>query len=112
MSGTIVVNDVCIRGGRNVTIINGKVIVDGKDVTPDAKEVNISVTGNVEKIEVDDCEKITVTGDVGSVITKSGDVSVGGTISGSVQTISGDVDCKGIISGGVKTVSGDISSRR
>lgn len=70
MTSTIVINGVTISGGRNVTIRNGKVIVDGKDVTPDAKEINISVTGNVERLEADACQKISITGDAGSVTTQ------------------------------------------
>jgi hypothetical protein len=109
---TVIVNGVTITGGRNITIRNGKVIVDGKDVTPDAKEINVSVNGNVERLEVDACQKITVTGDAGSVKTQSGDVDVTGNIAGAVQTMSGDVDCGGSISGSVSTMSGDIKSRR
>jgi len=112
MTTTISINGLNITGGRNVTIRNGKVIVDGKDVTPDAKEINISVTGNVDRLEADACSKISVTGDVGSVATQSGDVDVGGNIGGSVQTMSGDVDCGGAIAGSVNTMSGDIKSRR
>jgi len=112
MASTIVINGVAIHGGRNITVRGGKVIVDGKDVTPDAKEISISVTGNVDSIEADACEKISVTGDVGSVMTQSGDVDVGGSIGGSVQTMSGDVDCGGAIGGSVTTMSGNIKSHR
>lgn len=108
----ISVNGLTVSGGRSVVISNGKVIVDGKDVTPDAKEINISVEGNVEKIEADACSKISVTGDAGSVNTQAGDVDVGGNVGGSVQTMSGDVDCGGSIGGSVSTMSGDIKSRR
>lgn len=92
MTNTIVINGVTISGGgQNVTIRNGKVIVDGKNVTPDAKEINIFVTGNVQCIEADACQKISVTGDAGSVITQSGNVEVGGAIGGNVNTMSGDI---------------------
>lgn len=110
MQSTIVVNGVSITG-RNVTIRNGKVTVDGKDITPDAKEINISVNGNIDRLEADACQKISVTGDVGGVKTVSGDVDVSGDIKGSVQTISGDVDCGGPIGGSVSTVSGDVKHR-
>lgn len=94
-----------------MSISGGRVIVDGKDVTPDAKEITISIEGNVDKLEVDACSKISVTGDVGHVKTLSGDVDVSGNVSGSVQTMSGDVDCGGSISGSVSTMSGDIKHR-
>lgn len=108
---TIKINGISIGGGRNVSIINNKVFIDGKDVTPDAKDIRIEVAGNVEKLEADACNSITVTGDAGSVSTQSGDVDIGGSIGGSVQTMSGDVDCGGSIVGSVHTMSGDIKSR-
>ena len=111
MTSTVVINGVTITGGRNVTIRNGKVIADGVDVTPDAKEISITVNGNVDKLEADACSKISVTGDVGSVKTQSGDVDVKGAINGSVQTMSGDVDCGGPIGGSVSTMSGDVKHR-
>lgn len=111
MTSTIVINGVTITGGRNITIRNGKVIVDGKDVTPNAKEINISVNGSIDRLEADACQKISITGDVGNVKTQSGDVDVNGDIKGSVQTMSGDVDCGGPIGGSVSTMSGDIKHR-
>ncbi len=108
----IVVNGQVIPDGRNVIIRGGRVIVDGKDVTPDAKEINIVVNGNIDKVEADACQKVSVTGDVGSVKTLSGDVDIGGDVKGSVQTMSGDIDCDGSIGGSVSTMSGDIKYRK
>jgi hypothetical protein len=98
--------------GSSIRVVNGKVIVDGNDVTPDAKEITISVDGNIETLQVDDCQALKVTGEVGRIKTLSGDVSVTGNIAGSVQTVSGDVDCEGSITGPVTTISGDIKSRK
>jgi len=109
---TIRINGVTITAGRNITVNNNRVFVDGKDVTPDAKDIRIEVSGNVERLDVDACNTVTVTGDVESVITQSGDVDVGGAIGGSVQTMSGDVDCGGSIAGSVSTISGDVKHRR
>lgn len=111
MPNTVVINGVTITGGCNVTIRNGKVIVDGIDVTPYSKEIDITVNGNVEKLEVDACSKISVTGDVGNIKTQSGDIDVRGAISGNVHTMSGDVDCGGPIGGSVSTMSGDVKHR-
>ncbi len=108
---TVVINGVAITGGRNITIHNGKVIVDGVDVTPDAKSINISVNGNVDRIDADACQKIDVSGDTQNITTVSGDVEVRGKILGSVQTVSGNVNCAGPIGGGVSTLSGNIRSR-
>jgi cytoskeletal protein CcmA (bactofilin family) len=88
----VVINGNTVSGNfaaDNLIIINGKVFVNGKDVTPDAKEINITIQGSVEKLEVDACSKITIDGDVHNVTTKSGDVDISGNVSGNVQTMSG-----------------------
>ena len=112
MINTVVINGVTISGGQNITVRNNRVTVDGKDVTPDAKEINISVVGSVDTLLADACQKISVTGDVGSIETMSGDVDVSGNVSGSVSTQSGDASCSGTIKGSVETMSGDITSRK
>ena len=106
MNSTIIINGTVISG-RNISVINGRVCVDGIDITPDHREVTITVTGDIESISADSCREIKVTGNVGKVQTVSGDVECG-DVSGSVQTVSGDVECKNV-GGSVKTVSGDIT---
>ena len=94
--------------GRNITIANGKVIIDGKDVTPEGKEINIKVEGNIEILKADCVSELTVTGNCGEVSTQSGDISIKGDVNGSVSSMSGDIDC-GSIGGRVSTMSGDIN---
>lgn len=108
---SIKINGMTITGGRNITVMNNRVFIDGKDVTPDAKEIRIEVAGNVERLEADVCSTISISGDVGNVATQSGDVNVQGSIRGSVSTMSGDVDSGGPIGGNVSTMSGDIKRR-
>jgi hypothetical protein len=84
------------------------VIVDGKDFTPDSKQITIEVHGDIQSLKADCCETICVTGNVGSVSTQSGDIECG-PVAGNVQTMSGDVEC-GDIGGQVSTMSGDITS--
>lgn len=105
---TIKINGVSLSG-NNIVIVDGKITVDGKDVTPEQKEIAISVDGNVERLEVDSCASLSIAGDAGNVKTVSGDVSVSGDIKGSVNNVSGDVNCDGTIVGSVNTVSGDIN---
>jgi hypothetical protein len=107
---TISINGVTITAGRSINIRNGKITVDGGDVTPDAKQIKIEITGNVERLEADCCETITVNGDCGPVSTQSGDVKVGGAVSGPVQTMSGSVVC-GSVGGSVSTMSGSVVHR-
>lgn len=101
------INGVTITSGRSITITNNRVIIDGKDVTPDAKDIRIEVQGNVGAIEADACSVISVTGDVtGDVSTQSGNVQCG-NVGGNVKTMSGNVRCDAV-AGNVKTMSGDI----
>ena len=81
------------------------------DITPDSKNITITVEGNVETLEVEACTKISVAGDVSSLSTVSGDVEVGGHVLGNVQTMSGDVDC-GNVGGNISTMSGDVKHRK
>lgn len=106
--GTITINGKTYSG-NNINVINGKVIIDGVEQTPEGKQILIAVKGNVNTITVDSCEKIAVQGDIGNVKTMSGDVEVRGNVTGSVQTMSGDVEVGGEIHGNVSSVSGDIN---
>lgn len=95
--------------GNNVSIINGKVIVDGQNYTPEKEEkvINITVDGNLEKLDVDYCSKIQINGNTNDVKTTSGDITIEGLVNGDVSTTSGDIEC-GDIKGNVKTSSGDV----
>lgn len=110
--GTVNVNGTIIQTNNgSITISNGRVIVDGKDVTPDSKVITISVEGNIEKLRVDSCEKVQVTGQCGTVSTTSGDIEIEGDVSGSVSSVSGDVDCRNV-GGSISTVSGDVKHKK
>lgn len=109
MKNSIQINGVNITGGRNITVSGGKVIVDGQDVTPDAKVINIAITGDVEMLSVDHAEKIEVTGTCGSVKTMSGNVTCE-SVAGPVKTMSGNV-IAAQITGDASTMSGSIINR-
>ena len=104
--GTIRVNGMSISGS-NISITNGKIIVDGKDMTPDQKEIKIEVIGDIDTLSVDACNEVSVKGNIGKLKTMSGDVEVTGDVTGDVSSMSGDIRC-GNISGSVKTMSGNI----
>ena len=94
--------------GNSVCVTNGRVVIDGKDVTPEKEKViNICVTGDVENVRADVCDSIIVSGNAKTVGTTSGDVTVEGDVQGNVKTVSGDVQCKAV-GEGVETVSGDV----
>ena len=124
----IIINNKSIIG-QSVTIRNGVVIVDGNDVTPSGKTINIEIIGEVKDLTIDHCNELSINGIVGSVqngsgdinitgnVTEwvksgSGDVTIGGGVGSSVTTGSGDVDCNGNILGGAKTGSGDIKYKK
>ncbi len=109
--GTITINGKTFTG-NSISVSGDKIIIDGSDVTPESKQINIHVLGSIQDLEVSMCNKITIDGTVGTVSTKSGDVEVKGDITGDVKTMSGDVDCGGNITGSVKTMSGDIKYRK
>lgn len=100
-----------IVGGMNLTLSGNVLTVNGKRINlDDEKDKNISIVveGNVDRLEADACDDLTIKGDVQNVKTASGDVKVGGDIKGAVQTMSGDVSARAITSGNISTMSGDV----
>lgn len=112
--GKVTVNGKTFKYDGTLTMINGRFFVDGKEVkdweslTKDQKHIDIKVEGNIDKLQVDTCDIITITGNCNKVKTVSGDVEIGGDVEGDVESVSGDVDIHGKVAGDVKTVSGDI----
>jgi hypothetical protein len=100
-----------VYSGDNIVVMNGKVIINGMDVTPDSKEINITIEGNIHDLKVDACNSIRVVGNVNAISTKSGYVDVTGGVAGSIQTMSGSVDC-GDVGGSISTMSGSVKHRK
>lgn len=108
MAAYIQINGKTYRGD-NLSIINGKFVIDNEDVTPNEKEIRIEVNGNIGTLNVDVCEDLQITGDVDKVRTLSGDITITGNARSKVETQSGDIVC-GDVYGNVKTMSGDVKS--
>lgn len=102
INGRVVVGDVC----GSLQITGGRVIINGKDVTPDAKEISITIEGDVQALDVDVCNQVTVNGSAGRVKTGTGNVKCG-DVSGNVTTNTGYIRCKSV-AGSVSTNTGDI----
>lgn len=84
--------------GRNVTIINGKVIVDGKPVDiPEAKEIHVTVEGDLGSLKLD-AGQVTVHGSAGEIQVDSGSVSVGMDVKGEIEVSQGKVTCQDVYS--------------
>jgi hypothetical protein len=69
---------------------------------------NITIQGTVERIE--NCDQVTVNGNVSKVKTVSGAIEITGDVTGDVESISGAIHC-GKVAGKVRTVSGDIKTK-
>lgn len=93
-----------------ISIKNGKVVIDRKEVTDLASykgpNVTIIVQGDVGDVSLDS-GTLEVQGNAQSVNTLSGDATIRGSVSGNVSTMSGDVKA-GAINGNCSTMSGDI----
>lgn len=94
--------------GKNINISNGKVTIDGVDMTPDAKEITINVMGNIDTLDVDYAKEIKVNGDINKANTGSGDITCV-NITGGARTGSGDIECE-TLNGDVQTGSGDVKA--
>lgn len=106
---SININGVVHALKRTFSVKNSRIIVDGNDVTPSDKVVHIAIQGDVENIEVDACQTVTISGNAKTVRTGSGDVRCGSVL-GPVQTGSGDVTC-GDVGGSVSTGAGDVTCK-
>ena len=104
----IVVNGHTIVG-RNVSIVNGVVTVDGKVVElPDAKEIKIVVEGDLGSLRVD-AGDVSVQGSCGEVEVNQGSVTVAGDVKGEIQVDQGRVECNDVYSD-VKVDMGNINA--
>ena len=93
--------------GNNVSIINNKIFVDGKEIGTEEKEINIIVEGNLDKLEVDCCNSIKVNGVTKDIEVSNGNITISGDVKGNVNNINGNIIAK-VINGNCKTKNGDI----
>lgn len=102
---TVSVNGKTIRvKGSNITIINDKIIVDGKPIEEamDAKNITIIVEGDCNRLDV--AGEVTIQGNCGSVDC-GGSCNIRGNVTGNVDAggsvtcgnVSGDIDAGGSV---------------
>jgi hypothetical protein len=99
------VNGKTIRvSGNNITVINDKIIVDGKvlDESMDYKNITVIVEGDCNKLDA--AGAVTVQGNCGSVDC-SGSCTIHGNVTGNVDA-SGSVTCGDV--GGDIDASGSV----
>jgi DUF4097 and DUF4098 domain-containing protein YvlB len=109
---SVIINGAVVRG-KNISMTNGVLYVDGKphDSTAahPATVLTIQLTGDVHGRLSTTSGNVTVTGDVrNNVNTASGDVRVEGSVLGQASTMSGDVTVQGDLGGDASTMSGDV----
>jgi len=83
--------------GKNIQIINGKVLIDGVDATPSSKAIIVSIEGNIENLYLEYSNSITIKGNVSNIKTASGDIIIHGDVTNGITTVSGDVRCQNVI---------------
>lgn len=106
---TVTINGKTIRvGGNNITVVNDKIIVDGKvlDESMDCKNITVIVEGNCNKLDA--AGRVEVRGNCGSVDC-SGSCTIHGDVSGNVDA-SGSVTCGNV--GGDIDASGSVRCRK
>ena len=95
--------------GQNITITDRGMFVNGKPIEEfDESQVpvlRIEITGNVESLTTENGE-VTVNGRVGTVVSKNGNVNCQ-TVEGNVESKNGNVMC-GKIMGDCDTKNGNI----
>lgn len=106
-SGHTIINGQKFKG-NNISINNGKVIVDGEIQNGSLiNEINVAVHGSVQILETQSGNVIAQ--NVGEINTGSGDVECV-SVTGSIRTGSGDVNC-GDVGGNIRTGSGDVTHK-
>lgn len=101
-----------IKGG-SIQIVNGKILTDGKaveEINTDEKVINVTIEGEVERLEVDYCNEITVNGDAKRVRANCGNVNIKGNVSGDVHANCGSITC-GNVEGDCHANMGSIVKR-
>jgi hypothetical protein len=95
--------------GNNISMNNGKILIDGKAVEghEDEKVINVTVNGNINSLAIDDCEEIKITGECGAVTSKNGNIVVKGNVTGDAISKNGNIVCSNV-GGSAETKNGNI----
>lgn len=96
--------------GSNLSIVGGKIFVDGKEVEvkeTKTKEIRVTVEGNIETLEVES-GSVEIVGNVGNIEITSGNLKVTGDINGNAEITSGNIKVQGKIGGNASVSCGNI----
>lgn len=94
---------------KSMVIKGGKIYINGSEqvIPSDHQEITINIQGDVERLEVEQCEKIHIHGNAGRVKVNCGSVDVTGDIKGDANVNCGNIHCQSI-EGDASTTMGDI----
>ena len=97
--------------GNNVSIVGGKVIVDGVELEggdfSDAKIINVTINGDCGDVKTSQGD--INCGNCSSAKSSQGNIDVSGDVKGDVKTSQGNIKIKGSVAGSVKTNMGNIT---
>lgn len=101
---------------KNMVISNGKITVDGMPYEEwcnrnEIVVVNIIVNGDIDSLNADSCDTISINGNANNINTKNGNVSVSGNIEGNAESKNGNITAN-VIQGHAETKNGNICRMR
>lgn len=98
---------------KSMTISGSKIIIDGKvvNIPTDYPSITINIQGDIERLEVEQCDKINISGNARRVKTNCGSIDVKGNIEGDAHTNCGSISCK-VVEGDAHTNMGSIYKGR
>ena len=97
-----------IGSASSVTIRDGKIIINGQETKiPTMPKLTIKILGDVERLDIQHCEKVEITGNAKRVKTNCGSINVQGNIEGDAHTNCGSISCN-VVEGDANTNMGSI----
>ncbi len=110
-NGTSTINGKTYKG-KNIEIKNNRVWVDGEEQKDsklkEVKNISISIDGNIQSIEISDCNDLRVKGDVGKIDLNNGNIEIEGNVENGVTSKNGNIEINGNVTGNVSSVNGDV----
>lgn len=94
---------------KSMVIKGGKIYINGSErvIPSDYPEITINIQGDVERLEVEQCEKVHIHGNARRVKVNCGSVDITGNIEGDAHVNCGNLHCQSI-EGDASTNMGDI----
>lgn len=105
---------------KNMVIRDGKITIDGVPMDEYMEQQEhaaerpvyvIEIAGDIERMDIDECKEIHVTGNCRRVTTHMGDIKIDGDVDGDVHTNMGSIEC-GNVAGDAHTNMGSVHYRR